>query len=112
MTNEQIKKLADGIGGMVREWMTGPNPLAGDGLENVIEKRLQRELPARPKLEAVAQLGGAPDDLRNLILVALRSKSLVEIQAITAEVISRRDPSLAPAEIEDGTGFDGPTEAE
>lgn len=45
MTNEQIRKLAESLGGMVRDWMTGPNPLGGDGLDNVIESRLRRELP-------------------------------------------------------------------
>lgn len=31
---------------MIREWMTGPDPLSGDGLERVIEKRLARLRPA------------------------------------------------------------------
>lgn len=33
---------AASLGQMIREWMTGPNPLEGDALERVIEKRLAR----------------------------------------------------------------------
>ena len=34
--------VAASLAQMIREWMTGPNPLEGTGLEGIIEKRLAR----------------------------------------------------------------------
>lgn len=37
-------RLAMSLGVLLRDWMTGPNPLEGDGLEHVIKLRIHRLL--------------------------------------------------------------------
>lgn len=37
-----LPDIAKSLGGLVREWMSGVNPLGGDGLEYVIERHLAR----------------------------------------------------------------------
>lgn len=54
---------------------------------------MARDLPASAG-EPVAQLGGAPDDLRNLINVVFADMSLEQIQATCKQVIDARDPAL------------------
>jgi hypothetical protein len=43
---------------------------------------------------AVRQLGGAPDDLHNLIKVVCATMTIEQIGELCREVISRRNPSL------------------
>lgn len=49
---KSLEEIAKSLGGLVREWMLGVNPLSGSGLERVIERHLARFVATPPSVEA------------------------------------------------------------
>ncbi len=86
-----LTSAAHSLGSMIREWMTGPSPLSGSGLENVIQLRLKRLLDAREEKAEPAALA----EIRDVALQWQNRSDLPDLRFAGATIMALLSPEGA-----------------